>query len=233
MKVLCPRHEDSNPSCEVYEDQGYCFVCSQSIPLGELGVKPEDAPKEKYIEDLEESRKFIQSLPKKMYRGLTFPCDGIGIYICWSGALYYKRRNFSEDPKYKNPSGHSQPLFWANKVPSRCLFIVEGEINALSLSLAIEDQAVCSPGSAGEFTAKKQCKNLTEYSKYNNIVLLADADGPGVAALIELKAYLLSNTKANILANLMSKDCNEILQEVGKVGLKEEIYKQVPAWVFG
>lgn len=224
MKVLCPKHEDSVPSCEVYPDHGYCFVCQATIPLSELGVAGEQAPKERFTENLAERRAYIDTLPKEVVRGLLMPVDKQGYYITWPDGLYYKRRNWSGEPRYSNPSGHTQPLFWVRRTQGTCLYVVEGEINALSIAEVLSRVDVMSPGSAPEFNARKQDRHLTLYTKYSNVVIVTDKDPAGTVAAIQLKSLLLGKVPRIDLV-LMEKDANQILVEDGKDKLREEIYR--------
>lgn len=224
-KVLCPKHEDTNPSVEVYEDVGYCFVCRQSIPFIELGLDSVVPSGPKYIEDLEKKREYIDTLPRREIRGFQFPCSTKGYYILFPESNYFKFRFFDGPEKYKNPSGHSQPLFIAIFRGSSNLFIVEGEINALSISCAYPEADVVSPGSAGEFDSKKQTANLTLYSKYENITIIVDRDAAGTLAAIQLKSFLIKKVpKVSIV--LMPVDANDLLLQHGKEYLKEDIEKR-------
>lgn len=224
MKVICPYHQDVNPSCEVYEENGFCFVCNKVVPLSELGLSKNQTPKEKYVEDIQAKRKYIENLPIRHIRGLPLHYDSTGYYILWSDSPYYKLRLHKDvkGPRYKNPSGHEKPLFWAARGHSTDLFIVEGEINAMSLTLAFPARDVCSPGSAGDMYRKKQERYLTEYCKYSSIIIVVDRDGPGVTAAIRLKLALLSRVPfINVV--LMEKDCNEILTNGGTEALRQEM----------
>lgn len=227
-KVLCPRHEDTVPSCEVYEESAYCFVCSAIIPLTELGIKKEEV-KERYVENLDEKRKYIENLPKKEYRGTSCPYDSLGYFLLWPDCSYYKHRLFEGKIKYKNPSGHSQPLYWARRTMSlQTLYVVEGEFNAISLSQTLEQADICSPGSASNFESREVEKNLTLFGKYANVVIVTDKDPAGTLAAISLKGKLMKKVPF-VSIILMSVDANEIYcQEGGKEKLREEIRRYVP-----
>lgn len=223
MKVLCPKHEDTVPSCEVYKDGGYCFVCRERVTLEELKIESSQIPKERYIEDLEESRSYIETLPKERIRGFLFPCDSKGFYILWPGSEYYKLRRFDDSPRYRNPAGHSPPLFWGAKGKGRTLYIVEGEINAMSIAASLVDSDICSPGGVSEFGMSKKTEAfLTEYAKYDKVVIVVDKDAPGVLAAIELKSSLLKRV-SDVGVVLMERDANEIYCNEGPEAVREAL----------
>jgi len=224
MKVICPRHEDTVPSCEVYANHGYCFAGCGLIPLSELGLKPENVQKEKYRENLEEKRSYIDTLGTKAIRGFDFKCDSLGFYILWPDSLYYKHRLFHSDKnsaKYKNPVGHSAPLFWVRRHRQNPLYIVEGEINAMSLGQAIPKGDIVSPGSASDMQSKKNNVFLTDYSQYSSIVIVVDKDAAGTIAAIHLKSLLQPHVPYTSIV-LMPKDANDIYVTEGKEELKRQ-----------
>lgn len=231
-KVRCPFHEDHTASLHFYynEDHYHCFGCGAhgvlSTLLGESVVKRphEEKPKE----DLEASLARIKALPTKEIRGLQLPYDDKSYYIVWPNCPYYSRRFFEVAegmPKYKRPSGHPTPLLNArtNGTP---LVIIEGELNALSVALAVDSEhslslSIVSPGSAGDFYSKGRDSNLDTYCRYPHIVLLVDADKAGTIAAIELKTKLTLRGHKNVSIHLMKKDANAILVEDGKERLKQ------------
>lgn len=229
MKILCPRHKEDTPSCEIYENNAYCFGCQQTIPLEECGVKPGDVPPPKPKENLEETMKYIDSLPTKKIRGFWLPFDEEGYYIVWPERNYYKKRFFDPDKKsrYKNPTGHKQPLFetpyytWAGAG-----MLVEGELNALSVFEALRNSEICprimSPGGAGQFNEDFVLQNLETLNNLSRIDILVDQDGAGAKAAIELKAALLKHcARCSIYVKFMPSDANDLLALYGSQGLKE------------
>lgn len=231
MKVNCAFHDDTNPSMEIYENGFYCFVCGAKGPLDKLpGGKSYEA-KPKYVEDLQRTRSYIRTLPTKSIRGFPFPCDAKGFYITWPDDAYYKLRLFEpgEGPKYKNPSGHSQPPYWVRRTLNNpSIFVVEGEINALSVSESFPECDVVSPGSASDIGAKKTERLLTHICEYANIIIVVDRDPAGTAAAIQAKGFLLSkNVRSTIV--LMGRDANAILVQDGKETLRKEIERGMQA----
>lgn len=227
-------HEESTPSLVQYGSHWKCFgSCNKTYTNSEVETKAgqtfdyEELEYEK--EDLHETFGYIKSLRRIEHRGLSFPADERGYYLCWPGDAYYKYRQF--DPaaraKYLGPSGHKPPLFWARKKGVRTLCIVEGEINALSVSEAYNQWDVCSPGSATMFNADNLSKYLTEFKLYSNIVVILDNDPAGIKGLIEAKAYLLYKMPF-VSFHLMSPDANEVLCNGGKEALRTALSRQNP-----
>jgi hypothetical protein len=219
-KINCPAHEESTPSCAVYDDQsGYCFGCNTHFSKLDVKLPPK---RETPSEDLDAKLAYIDTLGKQTHRGLEFPVDKEGYYIVWPNAKYYKVRLWNDtESRYKSPKGHKKPWFIIHppqRVYSSC-FVIEGEINALSLSKAISGHSVYSPGSATNFYDREARYMLPELCKYDVINIIADADIPGVKGLIELKKALNSLDKL-VTIRLMSTDCNDILTSKGVEGLK-------------
>lgn len=221
MKTFCPRHEDTHPSCEVYPEGGFCFAGCGSIPLEELGVEPgEVPPKEK--EDLELKYKYIVNLDETIVRGFPFFHDLQGFYIQYPESLYYAYRRYDNNPRYLYPTGHQAPLFWCRKQHHNTLWLVEGQLNALSIAKAFPKADVCSPGSAGMFDSKQLRKHLIELSKYSSIVIVVDADNSGIKAVIEAKGLLMSTVKY-VSYVLMEEDANDVMLKHGSEYLAEEV----------
>lgn len=226
-RVLCPRHAENTPSCVIYPSHAWCYGGCGRIELSEIGRTPEDHPKERYKEDLVAARTYIDELPTKTIRGFVLPYDSLGYYLQFPDSNYYKRRNWSDTgSKYKNPSGHSQPPFWATKVGWGTLAFVEGELNALSIASAFHEWDVVSPGSASDFKKESSRSLLTYCTVYNTIVVIVDRDGPGTEAAIHAKGLLVGKVPyVHIL--LMPNDPNELLIEKGKDGLREEVERRL------
>lgn len=221
-RVLCPRHEEHTPSCVIYPTHAYCYGGCGRIPLGEVGLSPETSPKPRPAEDLTASRSRIDLLPRKLIRGFELPHDSFGFYILFPESLYYKRRNWSGEPKYKNPSGIPQPLFIARRGASPTLFLVEGELNCLSIAEAFPECDAMSPGSATGFMKYTKSTLLTHVTSYSTISVIVDRDTPGVKAAIHVQSLLAGSIpKVNVC--LMAKDANEIHCESGPEALRREI----------
>lgn len=218
-RILCPVHKEHTPSCVLYEDSWHCFGCGARGSLSELGLAaPPPRPKENLVERMRE----IDQMPLVSIRGLTLPSDGVGYYIKWPDNTYYKKRlRIGGANKYLCPAGHTKPLLVAVRAPlSSPLFVVEGELNALSLAL-LAPGTVVSPGGAADFSSKKY---LQEFKKYNIIYIIADNDRAGYEAVVKLKAECLKYTH-KVYAHLMERDFNDILVERGLAGVADEYEK--------
>lgn len=221
--VLCRWHKDRSPSMRLYADGAYCFVCGKQATPEELGIGSEELPPEVEPEDLEETLRYIDSLPVGDIRGLKLPFDAYGYFILWPERDFYKKRLYDDSKgRYRCPRGHKQPPLWAG-CGSDILCIVEGEINALSIAKACPHYDVMSPGGVGNFSAKAARLYLKNTVLYSTILLIADRDAPGAQAVIELMGALQGH-KAKVIPKLMSVDANDILQgDNGCERLRKEI----------
>lgn len=226
MKVLCPRHEDINPSCEVYEDGAYCYSGCGAIPLSEIGINANEiSPKPK--EDVEASLLYVASLPSGSVRGFSFPTDKLGFYIVWPNAPYYKKRLF--DPKaktkYIGPAGHKPPLFWAAQEGSQVLTVVEGELEALSLAAAQLGWDIVSPGSAGQFASPALVRSCL---RYDTVLIAVDNDGPGIKGAQDLASALVAKVpKLVVIYKDKERDFNKVFCEEGAPGLRNEVERRL------
>lgn len=225
MKILCPWHEEQTPSCEVYPDGYKCFGCGARGPLSELPEKYRTLePEPVQPEDLEKAYQYIDSLPKKRVRGLLLPADEFSFFIPWPDKRYYKRRFFEPQngPKYIGARGHRKPWFIANWTDSPAVVLVEGELNALSISQACPELSVVSPGGSGDFYSKGSKKYWQNVVYCSTILLVADKDEAGAKAIIEAKSAIdTAERQAKWL--LMKEDANEILQKEGRESLRKQI----------
>lgn len=216
QRVLCPRHEERTPSCVVYEDHAFCYGGCGLIPLSELGragVPPVSSARPP--SDIKSELARIRSLPTARVRGVVLPVDADSYYLLWPGDTYYKRRKFlpGDGPKYVCPRGHKKPLYVPHEPKGAdTLFVVEGELNALSLVEIGVDVAVCSPGGVGDFRESLLKDEWEFFGRYDKFHLVLDKDKPGLDAAKRFKQLLLSRGKWNVAIHLMERDCNELLQ---------------------
>lgn len=218
-KILCEFHREQTPSMAVYEDGSYfCFGCGAHGKPGTKRSVPIEQRKEKYVEPIEETITYIRGLPTKTIRGLSLPYDSKYYYIVWPIGLYYTARSWENDgPRYKHPIGHKQIPFVIRRQGSKRLFIVEGQLNALSIAEVISDVDIVSPGSAGELA--KWSNNYLGYSEYTIIV---DKDQPGIKAGLALREQLIKHCPA-VLLKAMEMDANDMLVKRGKDVLLNEV----------
>lgn len=225
QRYFCPRHNESTPSCVVYEDYAYCYGGCGRIELSELGPEVRASPKPP-PEDLASTLAYIGGLPRALVRGLHLPVSGDSYFVVWPSGDYYKRRKFlpGEGSKYLCPKGHSKPLFVAQN-GKEVLTLVEGEINALSLAEVGLRGAIASPGGVGDFGERLE-KHSAFLSQFSRFRLVLDADKPGLDAAVATKKLLLKHT-AYVSIVLMPTDANDLLvnktlaQEVAKWGAHE------------
>lgn len=236
-QINCVFHKgDRTASLTLYTDgRYYCFGCTASGKCSELGLDIQGEitnarPRPK--EDLANSIEYISGLPTKLLRGLDLPYDDTGYYIVWPDRSYYVKRLFDPSTsgrKYHSPSGHSKPLFKIAGT-STTLIIVEGQINALSIHSAIPDIECCSPGGAGDFVKGDYERHRGYYRSFGKILILADADTPGLKAAYALSRALIADGVADVTFKLMKEDANDILTRYGKERLKQDIetYLEMP-----
>ena len=230
-RVFCPRHEERTPSCVIYETHAYCYGGCGRIELAEIGRNMADKPTQpKYVEDLCTKLSYIDSLPQKPIRGFEMPHDDQGYYVVWPDRSYYKLRLWDAPSgnKYRGPAGHPKPPFWVRRWGQETLALVEGEVNAMSISAAFLEWDVCSPGSASDFkTDKTRSFLLTYCTRYCTVVVITDRDGPGTEAAITTKGLLLGKVPS-IPIILLEQDANQVLCDKGKEALRETITKSLP-----
>lgn len=234
-RIQCPWHHERTASLVQYQAGWKCFGACQKFYTNEevvsrTGEQYEyQGPVKEDKEDITEKLRYIRSLPTSDIRGLRLPADARGYYLVWHDADYYKYRLFEpgKGSKYLNPRGHKPPLFWAKRAGSQTLSIVEGEFNALSVSLAYPEWDVCSPGSASCFNADNLGKHLTQFKNYSNILVVLDDDPAGIKGLIEAKAFLLYKLPFTSY-KLVKPDPNEILVNEGPQTLRTELQRGYP-----
>lgn len=222
MKQLCPAHQDSTPSLEVYPDGAYCFVCGYSCSLDQINVDPAKVYREPTDVPAEIAR--IQGLPRTEIRGLQLPYDDTGYYIVWPDNSFYKKRWFRGDTRYTGPRGVRPPMFLYPGEHKKQVVVVEGEINAMSLKLAYPNTKTCivSPGSITN-TVKPELHNYC--LEFDSTYAIVDYDAAGVVYGKEFKYQLLQKGKRVDLIPL-KQDFNDILITRGILGIKEIIEKE-------
>lgn len=239
-KIKCPNpdHEDHKPSCAFYSDgSAYCFVCNLYFPSAEDYVP---VLTDVVIEDLNEKLVYIDALPTEIIRGIRFPIDQSGYFIKWPENDYYKLRKWDSSDnasKYYCPKGHSKPLYVIpGKAQTRELVIVEGEINAISLSFINNTFDIISPGGVGNFTDNEMIKELNKLTYYDTILICVDSDTAGLQGALKLKSLIYKlPLSTEVIIHLMEKDFNQLLVEHGE-NFKESVKKEfesvgLPSWV--
>lgn len=219
IKCLNPSHAEDTPSLAVYDDgSGWCFGCQSYFRDIKAPVVVETIK-----DNLDEAMTYIGKLPMVNVRGLSFPHDKDGYYIVWPDRDYYKLRYWlPKGPKYKGPKGHQKPPYWARKVGSRTLALVEGEINAISLSGAVSFD-VLSPGGIGDFINGTMKDSLHTFRGYDTIYVCVDKD-VGVTNALKFKE-LVKPFCQDVAIILLNQDFNQMLVDYGSEAFKEEVRK--------
>lgn len=225
-RYLCPRHSEATPSAVVYGDGFYCFGCSARGPVSELGLEANEKPEPEFVEDVDATIAYIDTLPRKEVRGFQLPYTQRGYYLVYPCRRYYKLRleGAESGSKYRGPVGHHKVPFEAVVGRYPRLALIEGEFNALSLAAVEPECDVISPGGAGDFYSRQSDKYYCTYARrYEMIVVIVDNDAAGAQAAIEAKAKLMALGAQDVRINLVNKnrDFNDLLQE-SKETLRQE-----------
>lgn len=236
LKIHCPFHEETTPSCHIYEDAFFCFGCGakgglDKLPTDKVEFVRTSNFKNFYKEDVTSRIAYINTLPTKSIRGLILPYDLTGYYLVYPGAQYYIKRVWDTDggSKYLAPKGTQRPLYKArygsyedNKRGP--LLVIEGELNAASAAMVLgytgPIRTVISPGSACELN-KPKC--IDYCLQYEYICIIVDKDAPGVAAGLQLKYKLIDKGKRVVLWPLEADLNNLLQQDNGQEKVKDEV----------
>jgi DNA primase len=143
----------------------------------------------------------------------------------WNEDKYYKKRSKHKEKgsKYLCPRGHFKPLFVPYKHSSQTLFIVEGELNALSLAQLEPEGTVCSPGGTSDFFGKNFDYYKKFYLKYKYLYVILDKDAAGIKAALESKAKFIEITPYVEFIFMDNGDCNDLLNFYGKNEFKKRM----------
>ncbi len=228
MKILCPYHTDTNPSMHCYQDTAYCFVCSKTVAIEEVLNADEIQRLKTQVpekENVEETIRYIKTLPKIKVRGLDLHTGRYGYYIVWPDNQYYKLRRYDDSPRYVGPRGIRPPLFSLGR-NKKTLVLVEGEINAISLHQSVGSDLlhVVSPGSASGLMDER----TVNYSlQFESIYIIMDLEPSGPVSFgIELKKVLQSRGKKVTLI-LLTIDFNQLLQNGGSEAVTKQFIKEL------
>jgi hypothetical protein len=202
----------------IYENTAHCFVCGAHCPVEDVlsGVELKKYNKQhKY--SFEETMEYISCLPVKEVRGLMLPVNTTGFYVVWPDKSYYKKRLYIGKNRYIGPPGMKPPLLKLGPQKAKSmLWVIEGELNALSFNQCYPNEDVVSPGSATELL-----RHIEFYLTFPYISVIVDKDDAGVAHGVILRDELAARGKlCNLIA--VKKDFNDVLQEKGKARAKEK-----------
>lgn len=207
---------------EVYHDYAHCFVCGAHCKVEELegDIVPRKAKKKSNIAEWVH---YTEGLMTKWIRGIHLPYDSKGYYIVWPDKSYYKRRNWTGEPRYTAPTGHKQPLLTYQSSHKK-LVVIEGELNCMSVSpytLGKQDFTLCSPGPASDFM-----RHIKTFLQYREIVLIMDHDPAGIAFGVQVKDLLLKSGRHAKLVT-RTEDYNDVLQKTDASVLKYFFEKDI------
>lgn len=229
QKITCPFHtvqgkQERTPSLAIYPDGYHCFSCGKSGPLSDINTSIKVKPKK--VDNIEEKVAYIKNLPKYSIRGLHLHADDSGYYLLWADDSYYVKRYYQPKRiKYIGPAGHRRPIYVPQADTGKRLFVVEGELNALSMAEVWGQDTIASPGGVDQFRDKD---NLQFYSKFDTVYLCVDKDPPGVLSAFDTKQKLQGKVK-NIFIELWERDMNDWLQYDGAEKLKAELKRRMEA----
>jgi twinkle protein len=230
-KGPCDACGSSDANASYSDGHAFCFVCSHLTPAeGARDAAPAEPIKGK---PLIPSGSF-EAIPK---RGLTEEtCKKWGysigefndkkVHIATyrddqgrpvAQKLRFANKDFTTRGDFKQVGLYGQ---WLWSAGGKRVVIVEGEIDALSLSQAQNNRwPVVSVPNGAQGAAKAVAKSLRWLETFEEVVFLLDQDDPGREATVECVA-LLSPGKAKI-ATIDLKDASEMLQ----AGREEEMIR--------
>lgn len=160
----------------------------------------------------------------KFFARLNKTCPAIGFPYFRNGALVAVKYRAIPEKDFTQESGGAHDFFGIDDViPDKPIIIVEGEIDALTLTQAGVENAISVPGGAPvkvadgkvspsedkKFAFVWNAREILEKAPY--IILATDQDGPGQALAEEL-ARRIGKEKCRV-AKFDAKDLNEILND--------------------
>ena len=210
----------SRDNLAVYDSHTYCFGCHDYQKTN--GQLPDHIPIKKEIKGMINGT--TEALPKRKINSET--CK---IFNYETGTYNNKKCHISNyyNKNYQKVAQHlrfpDKSFIWLGDTNEICLFgqqnwrdggktiiITEGEIDAMSVSQMQNNRFPVVSVPSGAASAKKYIKRELEWlSKFENIILMLDADDAGLKASVDC-ANLLPVKRVKI-ANLQAKDPNELL----------------------
>ena len=214
----------SSDACETYDDgHTHCFSCGAHGGVAGEGARPQEerAPTVQGLVPVA-----IQALPKRSIGDQTAKLwrvgygekngdkcqafqyvDGKGRVVAQKLKFAGKRFEIAGDAKKMGLYGQ-----WLWRDSGRMVVVVEGELDALSVSQIQNDKWPVVSVPNGAPNAAKAVAAASEWLEgFDRVVLLLDDDEPGRAAALECAA-VLSPGKAYIGTIAGFKDANEALQ---------------------
>jgi DnaB-like helicase C terminal domain/Bacteriophage T7 DNA helicase/primase, N-terminal a+b fold/Toprim-like len=233
----CPSCNSKNNLARYADGSAYCFGCQRYEHAdGKIEEHSTNAPKEWAPIPVD-----VRAVPKRGLTAETCEAWGYGYgetkegichvasYKDERGKLVAQKLRFTGKKFKILGNGKDMPLYGMWKFSGgKHLVITEGEIDALSVSQAMDNKWPVVSLPNGAQSAEKAITNAyTWLDKFERIVLMFDMDAPGQEAA-EKVAALLPPGKAAI-AILPHKDANEVLQAEGP-GAIIRAFWNAPQW---
>jgi len=226
----CPNCTSSDAFAVYSDGGGYCFSCGHHVRgSGADAGESTPASPERIAYDGDFAR-----LPKRRISEDTCKkfnvrvAEGVVRFPYYSSAgqvVGYKERNASKDFRWHGKNSDKR-LFGQNLFGGgKSLVITEGEMDALSVWQARPNWPVMSLPSGAQGAKKALAAQLTELMKFDEIILMFDADEPGVKAAEECVS-LFPPDKV-FLASLGSyKDASEALQANDAEAIRQAVWNK-------
>jgi twinkle protein len=218
----CSKCGSSDGLARYADGSSFCFACHTNFPAD--GAAPSVTPQEP--KDWKPIKGNYQDLTKRgikeetcrKWKYETDIIDGVPTHIMniFDDGVLIAQKLRTPTLKGKWKGDGKDPPFYGQWLWSKGkhLVITEGEIDALSVSQAMENKwpVVSLPNGSGS-VAKTIKRSYDWLGNFDNIVLMFDMDEPGRAA-VEEAVELLPPGKVKI-ASLPAKDANEVLLKHG------------------
>ena len=145
--------------------------------------------------------------------GIEYDAETESIVIPYKGKNYAISRSIKEK-MYRKPKGIEEPLYEVGESQSRLIYVVEGQLDAISLKQAGAEYAVATGGS-GISKVTTTLEEQEVVSQVRRAVIVADNDEAGIRTATKLESELKRSGFSVLMAELPSefKDANEVLQK--------------------
>lgn len=157
--------------------------------------------------------------------GIGYDAETESIVIPYKGKNYEISRSIN-GKVYHKPKGIEEPLYEVGNSQSRIIYVVEGQLDVISLKQAGAEYAVATEGSG----ISKVTTTLEEQEvvpQVRRAVIVADNDEAGARTATKLESELKRSGFSVFMAELPSefKDVNEVLQKD-----EQKLKKLVEEW---
>jgi len=220
--ISCPNCGSSDANSLYSDNHTYCFSCGSYGNMDDTGHKQQSKVNWN-MEELVES--IPQALPKRKITQATCGKWGYGVgsykgkpvqvanYQNKDGEVVAQKLRFPDKTFSIVGSLKDALLYgeWLWRDGGKMVTVVEGEVDALSLSQVFDNKwPVVSIPNGAQAAKKAVAKSIEWLSKFESVIFMFDMDTQGQKAAREC-ATILPPNKAKI-ATLPLKDANEMLQ---------------------